>query len=140
MLAATTAMASATPALIASSTGNPGALVMDGEGTSSTRIVKIATLTLSTDDGDGLTVSITSGSLTKADGRTPVPFQVVLVASGASAPVSGEFTTPSPTTYTWSNGGTGEVEMDLYIKYTSASLQDPGAYSASVDLVVVDNP
>jgi hypothetical protein len=116
-----------------------GDLPMDGEGTASTHVVKIADLTLSTDAANGLTVFITSGNLTNAGGHTPVAFQVLLVSDGASAPPSSSFTTASGTSYTLPTSTAGTVEKDLYIKYHPASLQDPGMYSAQVDISVVDN-
>lgn len=138
-LAATTSVALATPSVTVSPAAGAGALVLDGEGSSTTHVVKLADVSLWTDAANGFIVSISSGNLTKADGRTPVPFQVVLVADGASAPLASAFTTPSGTTYTWSSAGSGAIEKDLYIKYTPAGLQDPGAYIASVDIDVVDN-
>lgn len=139
VLAASTAVALATPSVTVSPVPGAGALVLDGQGSATTRIAKIADVSLSTDASSGFTVSVSSGSLTKADGRTPIPFQVVLVADGASAPLASAFTTPSGTTYSWSSAGPGALEKDLYIKYTPAALQDPGAYTASVDIDVVDN-
>lgn len=139
VLVATTSAAFAVPSVTVSPDAGAGALVLDGTGSSTTRIVKIADVSLWTDAAGGSIVSITPGSLTKADGRTPVPLQVVLVADGASAPLAAAFTTPAGTTYTWSSTGPGALERDLYIKYRPADLQDPGTYTASVDLDVVDN-
>ncbi len=139
VLAATTSVALATPSVIASPAAGAGGLLLDGEGSSATHVVKIADVSLSTGASSGFTVSITSGSLTKADGRTPVPFQVQFVADGASAPLASAFTTPSGTTLQWSSTGPGAVEKDLYVKYTPVPLQDPGPYTANVDIDVVDN-
>lgn len=136
---ASSTVALATPSVTATATSGATVLVLDGEGSATTHVVKIADVSLWTDAAAGLTVSISSGSLTKADGRTPIPFQVLLVDDGAAAPAAAAFTTPSGTTYTWSSTSAGSFERDLYIKYTPASLQDPGAYTASVDLSVVDN-
>jgi hypothetical protein len=132
------ALALAAPELAVSATAGASNLTMDGAGSSSTRIVKIADLSLSTDDEQGLTLSVSSGSLTKAGG-SPVPFQVALVADEAAAPSAAAFTTSSGGTLFHSTGGAGSLGLDLYIKYRSANLQDPGAYSASIDLGVVDN-
>jgi len=133
------ALALAEPSVTVSASSAAGDLPMDGQGTASTHVVKIADLTLATVDADGLTVYITSGNLTNAEGRTPVAFQVLLVNDGASAPSPSSFTTASGTSYTLPTGAAGTVEKDLYIKYAPASLQDPGVYSAHVDISVVDN-
>jgi hypothetical protein len=133
---ASTAFAGA--AVSAQSTLAASGLVLDGRGTASTRIVKVAEITFSTDTQNGATLTIASGSLTKAGG-TPVAFQVVVVARQATAPTSGAFTTPSGSSYGVYTSAAGVAERDLYIMYRASSLQDPGAYSASIDLDVIDN-
>src|SRR5687768_14710462 len=65
-------------------------LVLDGRGTATTRIVKVAEISFSTDTENGVTLTIASGSLTKAGG-TPVAFQVAVVPRAATAPTSGAF-------------------------------------------------
>lgn len=137
-------LALATPALAAPSVtaqAAPGAtgLPMDGLGSASTHIVKVADISASTAASQGFTMSISSGYLTKGDGSTPISFQVALVAQGASAPSASAFTTPSGATYTFSTSSAGAVDEVLYIKYTPATLQDPGVYAAVVEIDVRDN-
>jgi hypothetical protein len=132
------ALASATPNVSATATSAANNLTMDGGGSSSVRIVKIADLSLSTDDADGFLLSVSSGSLTKAGG-SPVPFQVALVANEAAPPSAAAFTVSSGGTLTHSTTSAGAESVDLYIKYQSANLQDPGTYSASINLSIVDN-
>lgn len=147
VLAASTSVAGATPSVTVSPVAGAGALVLDGQGSATTRIVKLADVSLSTTSLGGFTVSISSGTLSKPDGRTPIPFQVVLVNNGAAAPLASAFTTPSGSTYTFCASltctGVGWLlaasEKDLFIKYTPAALQDPGTYGASVDINIVDN-
>ncbi|MDB4961002.1 MAG: hypothetical protein JWP01_1001 [Myxococcales bacterium] len=127
------------PALMAQGTAAATSLAMDGRGSASTHVVKIGVLSVSTTAAAGLTLSVRSGSLTKADGSTPVAFQVVLVDRDAAAPSSAAFMTPSGMIYTFATSSAVTVEKDLYIKYTPVPLQDPGSYTASVDLDVVDN-
>ena len=138
ILIGSTAVAMADAAVAIHSTLGANGLVLDGAGSSSTRIVKVAELSVSTDDADGFALSITSGSLTRAGG-TPITFQVVLVERGAGAPSSGSFTTSSGDSFQVSTTSAGTVERDLYIKYRAAALQDPGAYTAAIHLDVVDN-
>jgi hypothetical protein len=139
LLLGAAAPASAGSAVTAQSSAGTSSLELDGRGTASTHIVKIAELSLSSDASVGLTLTITSGSLAKADGSTPVTFQVVLVNRAAQAPASAAFTTASGTPYLFSTHSAGTVEKDIYIKYAPAARQDPGSYSASVDLDVMDN-
>lgn len=133
------ATALAAPLVTVSAVAAAGDLPMDGQGTSSTRVVKIADVSFSTASSNGLTVRITSGQLTNADGRTPVAFRVLLVDDGASAPASSAFTTPSGDLYSFPTSTAGSAAKDLYISYTPAALQDPGTYTANVDVSVVDN-
>lgn len=130
--------ASAAAAVTAQSTVAASGLVLDGQGIASTRIVKVAVISFSTDAPNGVSLSISSGSLTKAGG-TPVAFQVAVVDRDAVAPSSDAFTTPSGSAHVVSTAAAGVAERDLYIMYRAAALQDPGAYSASINLDVVDN-
>jgi len=139
-LAAALALGAPAPALATSSltaqpSGGATTLGLDGEGTARMHIVKVAELSLSTDANAGLTVSVASGSLTK-DGGTPVAFQVALVDRDAIPPSSSAFSAMSGALVTFA---AGTVAKDLYIKYTPALLQDPGAYAASIDIHVADN-
>jgi hypothetical protein len=129
----------ASSAVTVQSTAGATSLELDGRGGASTHIVKIAEVSLTTDAAAGLAAAITSGSLTKVDGSTPVPFRVVLVDRDASPPPSSAFTTPPGTPYLFSTSAAGSVEKDAYIKYTPGALQDPGSYAASVEIDVVDN-
>jgi len=128
----------ATSSVTATNTAGATNLGLDGEGSASTHIVKVADLSLSTDSSSGFTLSITSGSLTKAGG-TPVPFQVALVDHNAGAPSSGAFMVASGSPYLLVTSAAGSLEKDLYIKYTPASLQDPGGYAAVIAVDIVDN-
>jgi hypothetical protein len=128
----------AAPSVVAQSTAGATNLGLDGRGSASTHIVKVADLSLSTDAADGFTLSITSGSLTKAGGA-PVAFQVALVDDNAAAPSASAFTTASGGSYMFATVAAAVIAKDLYIKYTPAPLQDPGAYAASIDIDIVDN-
>lgn len=112
-------------------------LVMDGGGSAATHIVKVATVLIWGDGPGGFTLTVGSGGLTKTGGAA-VPFQVALVAHESGAPASSAFTIPSGALYTFTTGP-GTFSKDLYIKYRSAALQDPGEYGASIELDVVDN-
>lgn len=138
-LLAGSAVADAGTTLTTWATAGSTSLVMDGMGSASVHIVKIAEVTVSTDAVAGITLFVSSGSLSKGDGRTSIPFQLVLVEHDASAPSSAAFTTPSGSTFTFATNAAGPLAKDIYIKYLPASLQDPGSYSASVELAVTDN-
>ena len=127
------------PAITSSTTSVASNLTLDGEGSASTHIVKVANLELSTDDSDGLTLTNSSENLTKSGGKTPIPFQVTIVAAGSGSPSASDFSVSSGSNYTVSTSSAGSSSKDLYIRYTPAALQDPGAYNTSISLVVTDN-
>lgn len=127
------------PAIISSTTSVASNLTLDGEGSASTHIVKVANLELSTDDTDGFTLTISSQSLTKSGGETPIPFQVTTVAAGSGSPSASDFLVSPGSNYTVSTTSAGSSSKEMYIKYTPAALQDPGAYNTSISLIVTDN-
>jgi hypothetical protein len=131
------ASAFAAPFVSAQATSGVGALDLDGEGSASLHIVKVAQVSLFTDGLEGLTLVIAPAELGKVDGSTPIAFQIVIVARDAAAPSSAAFTTPAGTIYTL-DLPTGSSERDLYIKYLPRVQQDPGTYNASVMLAVSD--
>lgn len=100
-----------------------------------TKVVQVANINYLTNDFEGLTITATPGTLTKTGGQTPIEFQVKLLGDGA-IPSSGDFASGN-TTYATTTAGTGDA--DLYIKYTTAVYQDPGAYSGSISVTVADN-
>ncbi|MHC5744531.1 MAG: hypothetical protein ACYTXT_22075 [Nostoc sp.] len=127
------------PTIISSTTSVARNLTLDGEGSASTRIVKVANLELSTADPDGFTLTISSQSLTKSGGETPIPFQVTTVATGSGSPSASDFLVFPGNNYTISTTSAGSSLKEMYIKYTPAALQDPGAYNTSISLIVTDN-
>jgi hypothetical protein len=131
-------VAAAASAVTVQAAAAASTLDVDGEGSASTHVVKVADVSLTGDGANGLTVYVTGASLTSPGGQ-PIAFQVLLVVDGAPAPSASDFTTPAGSTYVFSTGAPGTIGRDLYIKYTPAALQDPGAYTATIDLNVVDN-
>lgn len=113
-------------------------LNLDGEGSASTRIVHVADITISTDNPSGLTLTITSGEITKVGGES-IAFQVTTVPHNAAAPSPGDFVTAPGADYTYSTTSATSEARDVYIRYTSQALQDPGHYSAIINLWVIDN-
>ncbi|MBI4780731.1 MAG: hypothetical protein HY785_05350 [Oscillatoriophycideae cyanobacterium NC_groundwater_1537_Pr4_S-0.65um_50_18] len=121
-----------TPTTIATS------LDLDGEGSATTHIVKVSDITFSTDNSTGLTLTLTSDSLSKVDGAD-IDFQVTTVGNDAIAPSSAAFTVASGDSYTYVTETSGTESRDVYLRYTPKALQDPGHYSASIQASVVDN-
>jgi hypothetical protein len=115
---------------------NNSNLALAGQGNTSEYIVKIATLAISQIGTNGFTLTVNSGKLTKANGQTPISFQVTTVTTGSGAPTAASFSTSAENNYTLS---TNSNSLDLYIKYTPLPLQDPGNYSHNLTLQVVDN-
>ena len=127
------------PTIISSTTSVASNLTLDGQGRTSTHIVKIAHLELSTDDTNGFTLTISSQNLTKSGGETPIPFQVTTVPAGDPSPNDSDFSISPGSNYTVSTTSAGSSSKEMYIKYTPAALQDPGAYNTSISLVITDN-
>jgi len=124
------------PTLSITSTATAGAAALDLSG--GTKIVKVSDLAMSTNNEQGLTLTASSGNLTKSGG-TSIAFQVTSVDNAAAAPAAGAFTIASGSNYTVGTEAAGSVDQDLYIMYTPAALQDPGAYAGSISLTVTDN-
>ncbi|MBE9191685.1 hypothetical protein IQ230_15280 [Gloeocapsopsis crepidinum LEGE 06123] len=101
-----------------------------------TKVVQVADIAFETNNAEGLTITATSGTLTTNGGQTPIDFQVKLLADGTAIPGSTDFASGN-TTHTTTSAGTGAA--DLYIKYTTAEYQDPGTYSGTISLTVIDN-
>jgi hypothetical protein len=131
-LAATDANATAS----VSTSGTAGASELELSGT---RIVKIADVTLETDATSGLNATVSAGVISKPDARTPIAIQVVLVADGAAPPGAGAFTAAAGVAFTLQTTSAGSVEKDLYIRYSAATFQDPGTYSAVIHVDALDN-
>jgi hypothetical protein len=121
-----------TPTAIATS------LNLDGEGSATTHIIKVSDITFSTDNSTGLTLTLTSDSFNKVDGAN-IDFQVTTVENDAIAPSGAAFTVPSGDNYTYVTETSGTESRDVYLRYTPNALQDPGNYSASIQVSVVDN-
>lgn len=126
------------PAITSSTTSVANNLPLDGQGSTSIHIVKVADLDLSTSNPLGLTLTVGSGSIAKASG-IPIAYQVTTVVDGSPSPSSADFTTSPGSNYVVATNSAGSSSQDLYIKYTPAPLQDPGAYNTSISLVVTDN-
>ncbi len=126
------------PSLSTTATAISTSLDLDGEGSAGTHIVKVADISISTDHSVGLTLSLTSGSLTKSQG-SDISFKITTVADNESAPSSSAFTTPSGNTYTYVTQTAISESRDVYILYTPSALQDPGPYGATINISVVDN-
>lgn len=129
----------ALPTLTTTPTSDASNLTLDGEGSASSRIVKVATLTASTTNVTGFTLTISSGSIGKSGG-SPISFQVVTVNSGNPPPTAAEFTVPSGNNYEYTTSLAGTENRDLYIYYIPGNLQDPGSYSGSILVNISDNP
>ena len=123
------------PSLTSTATSMASNLALDGRGSASTHIIKIADLALTTDKSTGLSLFVSAGNITKPGGSS-IAYEVTTVADGAAPPADSDFSSGN---YTVSTSTSGTVDRDLYIKYTPAALQDPGNYSAALSLIVTDN-
>jgi len=129
--------AAALPTVAATVTAAASTLDLDGEGSSETYIVKVADVTFSTDNATGCTLTLSSGDIAKAGGLN-IAYKVTSVADGAAAPTSGDFTVPTGTDYTYAISSATSSDRDVYVKYTTRSIQDPGTYSETIHFTVAD--
>ena len=125
----------ALPSLTSTATSIASNLTLDGRGSASTHIIKVADIALTTDNSTGLSLFVSAGSITKPGGSSIV-YEVTTVLDGAAPPADNDFSSGN---YTVSTSTSGTVNKDVYIKYTPVTLQDPGNYSAAISLVVTDN-
>ncbi|MGB3205927.1 MAG: hypothetical protein WBB28_13135 [Crinalium sp.] len=125
----------ALPSLTSTATSIASNLVLDGRGSASTHIIKVADISLTTDNSTGLSLFVSAGNITKPGGSS-IAYEVTTVADGLAPPVASDFSSGN---YTVSTSTSGQVNKDLYIKYTPATLQDPGNYSGAISLLVTDN-
>ncbi len=136
LLGVTASALAAPPSVTATATAGATNLSMDSGGSTVTRIVKVADVSIASDGVNSFTLSVTSGTLTKP-GATAVPFQVALVDVTAQSPSASAFTTPPGTLLTY--GGSGSLQVALYIKYSLPVYQDPGTYSTQIGLEIFAN-
>ncbi|NEO32059.1 MAG: hypothetical protein F6K36_16820 [Symploca sp. SIO3C6] len=121
------------------------ALDLGGEGTATDDvIVKVAVLTVTSNNEDGVELTITSGDMTNStdvDATDVVPYQVVTVTGGGAPPVTGDFITASGTDRVEDlnrDNVDGEEDRDLYIMYDAPVVLDPGTYDDTITVSVVD--
>lgn len=121
-------------------TGGATTLALDGAAAGNQQIVQVADLGIYTNNEQGYLLTVTSGNLTKSGG-TAIPFQTTTTSSGTPA-ITGDFTIASGTDYTLSTSAanaSGTGDLDLWVQYTPAALQDPGTYTGSITVTVADN-
>lgn len=106
-------------------------LELNGDGESGTYTVLVADITVDSSSAPSYTLSIPAGDL--ISGVAPaISFQVAAVASG-NAP-------PTVFSNNYELCSSQAEDLDIYIQYTTATLQDPGTYTHSLFLSAVDNP
>ncbi len=125
---------SSTLAITSTATAGASTLALDGAASGVEQIVKVADFSMSTNNEQGLSLSVPAGNLTKSGG-TAIAYLVNVVTDGASAPATGAFASG---TQTYTTSAAGSAVRDLYIKYTPAALQDPGTYTGTITLTVTD--
>jgi hypothetical protein len=125
-----------TSSVISTPTATASALPMGGEGSDiGEQIKKVGDLALSTNNTEGLTLTVTSGNLSK--GSDAVAYKVMTVADGATAPASGDFSTDSGDSWEV-DAALGASSLDLYIAYSPPAVLDPGDYAGEITLSVQD--
>lgn len=97
------------------------------------RIALVGTITASTNNETGLTITTTDGSLTRT-GAASIAYKSTTVVGGGVAPADTVFDAAG----TGTTGG-GSITHDLYIMYSPAAYQDAGAYLGTITVNVSDN-
>jgi hypothetical protein len=108
--------------------------------TAGEKIAKVADLAITTNNTTGYTLTATEGNMVRTgqEAVTPIAFKVTTTADAAAAPVAGDFTGTAGL-YTYADNATaGADPRDLYVTYTPTAAQDPGAYTATITLTVLD--
>lgn len=122
-------------------------LDLGGEGVDNGEtIVKVADITITTNNNTGLSLTLTSGNLT-AGGDTNLPYQVASTADTVAA-VTADFSVASGTAkvenFTQVGGAApnlgadGSLARDVSISYDPPQNLDAGAYTATITLSVAD--
>jgi hypothetical protein len=103
------------------------------------KIVKVADLTMSTNNVEGLTVHASSGNLENAE-QHAIAFQVLVGEDEAQeAPAATAFTSASGQPFDHEIALQGEHLRDLWIKYSPVATDDPGNYTGTINVTVTDN-
>lgn len=130
--------ASADPSLtVTDIAGINNSLELHGEGTTATEIARVATVNVSTANPQGYTLSLSSASLENALGGSGIAYQIWAVTAGGSPPMSGDFSIDSGNSFLQCS--LLPLDLDIYVKYTPASLQNSGSYDSTITVEATDN-
>lgn len=136
--------AQANPSLTITPTAESGnGLRLHGEGAFSTEIKKIAVIQVSTPSPNvygnnfGYTIALSSSEMKNDKGGPDISYQVIAIPLGATDPQSSDFSVMS--NHDFVQCSIGPLSLDVYVKYTPASLQEPGDYSGTINVTVTDN-
>jgi hypothetical protein len=130
----------ATLDLVTTPTATASTLPLDGTAAGVEQILKVADLNIQTNNTLGYTLTVPSGNLTGSRGGT-VAYQVTVMDNNVQA-AAGDFATATGSALNYSTTAPNAAvdgDRDLYIRYTPAALQNPGAYTATINLAVADN-
>lgn len=129
----------AQPFVTATETLNANDLNIDGTGSASLTIVQVGDVVVNTLGESPHRLDITPNSITKALAGPDVTLEVTTLVDsggGTSVPSSASF---SSGVYSVCIDGNTSTDLDVYIKYTPAPLQDPGNYSGSLNLSIQED-
>ncbi len=107
--------------------------------TPSVQRVKVGDITMGSNNATGLTLSFNSAvNFVNPNAKTPIAVGVqVLAGASPTLPTSGYITTAG-TLSAPAAAQAVNTPYSLFVEYTPAALQDPGLYSATISLTVLD--
>lgn len=108
--------------------------------TASVQRVKVGDITMGTNNATGLTLALDGGvTFTNANAKTPITVGVAVLAGNAPTTPTTGYTTSTGSLIAPTAAQAVTTPYSLFVEYTPAALQDPAAYSATVNLTVTDN-
>jgi hypothetical protein len=108
--------------------------------TASVQRVKVADVTMGTNNATGLKLVFDSDvAFVNANAKTPIAVGVQVLAGASPTTPTSAYITSAGTLVTETAAQAVNTPYSLFVEYTPAALQDPGAYSASIGLTVTDN-
>ena len=108
--------------------------------TATVQRIKFGDITMGTNNATGLNLALDSAvTFTNANSKTPITVGVAVLDGAAPAIPTTGYVTAAGSLIAPNAAQAITTPYSLFVEYTPAALQDPSAYSATVNLTVTDN-